>query len=314
MSEENKDMGSSFEIGSLEQRLRQAVDEIDNIKLSFTKNTEELSRIKTMLDVEALKEITSTIRKYEELLMEAQKQREEAYQGAKKYSDELEKEKERLIKLWDAYKHQEEELSKTESKLQEYQERVNKLENERQELTNQINSLQQQLNEYTQQINQLNQYRQQIEEFDTIKQKLEEENNFLQHMLRERDNQIQVLQQEVDKLKQLENQIGKYNQLAKEYEKEKERLTKLYHLYEETEKECNRLREEMKHWENWYATNKEIFDRLFSLKPPSPPTTTVTQNTTVSQPKQEMTHNTVPSMTTETEYKKTKKKRFRFGR
>ena len=61
MSEENKDMGSSFEIGSLEQRLRQAVDEIDNIKLSFTKNTEELSRIKTMLDVEALKEITSKI-------------------------------------------------------------------------------------------------------------------------------------------------------------------------------------------------------------------------------------------------------------
>ena len=48
----------------------------------------------------------------------------EAADGAKKYSEELEKEKERLIKLWDAYKNQEEELSATEKKISEYEDRV----------------------------------------------------------------------------------------------------------------------------------------------------------------------------------------------
>ena len=38
----------------------------------------------------------------------------------------------------------------------------------------------------------------------------------------------------------------KYEEVNAEYEKEKERLTKLYQLYEETDAECKRLKEENK--------------------------------------------------------------------
>ena len=60
----------------------------------------------------------------------------------------------------------------------------------------------------------------------------------------------------------------KFDDLSNQYEKEKERLTKLYKLYEETESECNKLKDETKGWQKWFDSNKDIFDRLFSASPP----------------------------------------------
>jgi hypothetical protein len=66
--------------------------------------------------------------------------------------------------------------------------------------------------------------------------------------------------------------------MTAEYEKEKERLTKLYHLYEETDTECKKLSEENKSWQDWYNSNKEIFNRLFSSVP-----TATTQETPIDE-------------------------------
>jgi len=93
MSEEHtlgKNMG---QLGSLEERLRQATDEIDSIKSLFSKSTEDLSRIQSMLDVGNLGEISTIIEKIEGRATEAERKRDEASHGAKKYSEELEKEK-----------------------------------------------------------------------------------------------------------------------------------------------------------------------------------------------------------------------------
>ena len=50
--------------------------------------------------------------------------------------------------------------------------------------------------------------------------------------------------------------------------KEKERLTKLFNLYEETEAECKNLKVENKGWQDWFNANKEIFNKIFSNSPP----------------------------------------------
>jgi len=65
----------------------------------------------------------------------------------------------------------------------------------------------------------------------------------------------------------------KYEEISAEYEKEKEQLTKLYHLYEETDNDCRRLKEETKNWYGWYNSNKDIFNKLFSTTPPFSVTT-----------------------------------------
>jgi myosin heavy subunit len=277
MSEEEGYTETNIDLGSFENKIQQVANEIDQLKNSFSKSTEDLSRIKNMLDMETFKDVTSTIERFEGLLNEANRQKEEAYQGAKKYSQELEKEKERLIKLWDAYKKQEEELSQTESKIQGYEKQVNKFESEKkeleQQLTQQINTLQEKLNTTDSDLQQLNEYKTKINEYTTKCQTLEQEKQTLKSEVDQQKTTISDLQQQNEKLKNCEQYSqykDKYGEVTKAYEKEKDRLTKLYHLYEETEQEVNRLKKENDHWQNWYNSNKDIFNKLFTSAPPTP--------------------------------------------
>ena len=274
MSEEHileKNMG---QLGSLEERLRQATDEIDSIKSLFSKSTEDLSRIQSMLDVGNLGEISTIIEKIEGRATEAERKRDEASHGAKKYSEELEKEKERLIKLWDAYKNQEEELSTIETKLANFEEQSRTAETEKKQLEDDFNAriitLTQKLEENEGKVSQFDEYKQRFEEFGNMRNQLEEEVYSLKGEINKKDDIINSLQGEISKTKEYEKYAeykDKFNDLSTQYEKEKERLTKLYHLYEETETECKRLREETKGWQNWFDSNKAIFDKLFSSTP-----------------------------------------------
>jgi len=321
MSEENMPTGNEGHLVSLGERLRQAADEIDNIKNSFAKNTEDLSRIKNMLDVGSLDEINGIIEKFEGQITESERKKEEAFEGAKKYSDELEKEKERLIKLWDAYKNQEEELTKTETKLEEYKEKVENAEDSEKQLSDSFNTridtLTQKLKESEGKINQFEEYKKSVDEFASIRNQLEEENLTFKDDIKNKESTINMLQVQVEKLKDFEKYSeykDKFNDLSNQYEKEKERLAKLYKLYEETEGECSKLKKETKDWQNWFDSNKEIFDKLFSTSPPTGTLNVAEEHTTTSikdEPK-----NSVQEIKNENNSEKTKpknkKKKLRF--
>ena len=91
-----------------------------------------------------------------------------------------------------------------------------------------------------------------------------------------KENMINDLNEQLTKYKDLEDYAEyktKYDEVHAEYEKEKERLTKLYHLYEETDSECKRLKLENNNWQKWYNSNKEIFNKIFSTAPPVASTT-----------------------------------------
>jgi len=274
MSEENTLVKGVEHLSYLEERLRQATDEIDSIKILFSKSTEDLSRIQNMLDVDKLGEISTIIEKCEGRATDAEKRRDEAFHGAKKYSEELEKEKERLIKLWDAYKNQEEELSATEAKLAGLEERARNAELSKKQLEDdfnvRINTLTEKLEENEDKVKEFDAYKQRFEEFGKVRNQLEEEIHSLEGKISEKDSKIDSLQKDLVKAKEYEKYAeykDKFSETSEQYEKEKERLTKLYHLYEETETECNKLRKETKDWQNWFNSNKEIFDKLFSAPP-----------------------------------------------
>jgi len=276
MVREDMKMGEIEHISSLKERLRHVADEIDSIKTSFSRSTEDLSRIQSMLDVGNLEEIGTVIENFESRITEMDRKREEAAEGAKRYSEELEKEKERLIKLWDAYKNQEEELSNTERKMAEFEKKMSEAESSKRELesdlTARINTLTEKIEENEGKIRQFDEYKNRCEEFNGVKEQMENEICSLKNELDIKDDTIGSLQKEVDKLKEFEDYAEYKNQfdsISAEYEKEKERLTKLYHLYEETEAECKNLKEDVKNWENWFESNKDIFNRLFSMAPPS---------------------------------------------
>ena len=272
MAIENKGME---DIDSLKEKLLAVSNEIDTIKNSFSKNTEDLSRIQKMLSVGDLEDLGGMIERFESKIAEAEKQKREVAEGAKRYSDELEKEKERLVKLWDAYKNQEEELSAVEKKISDYEERVRKAESSKkqleEDLTARIDTLTQKLDEYKDKVDKFDEYKQRYEEFDNVKNHLEREISDLKTENSSKEHIINDLNNQIIKLREKENYAefkDKFEAVTIEYEKEKERLTKLYQLYEETNSECTRLKEENQNWQNWYNSNKDIFSRLFSANPP----------------------------------------------
>jgi len=289
----------------------------------FSKSTEDLSRIQNMLDVDKLGEISTIIEKCEGRASDAEKKRDEAFHGAKKYSEELEKEKERLIKLWDAYKTQEEELSAAETKITSFEEHAKNVETSKKQLEDdfatRITTLTQKLEENENKVKQFDDYKQRFEEFSNIRNQLEEELHSLKEKINEKDSTIDTLQKNLVKAKEYEKYAeykDKFSETSEQYEKEKERLTKLYHLYEETETECNKLRKETKDWQNWFNSNKEIFNKLFSA---SPPVSTVKTKTSekpkeIFQTVQTANHPTNHTLKTNNTEKqpKPKKKRLRF--
>ena len=318
MAEENKFAGNIENIDSLKEKLQSVSNEIDAIKNSFTKNAENLSRIQNLLSIGNLEDITGMIEKFESRVAEVEKQRIEASDGARKYSEELEKEKERLIKLWDAYKNQEEELSTAEKKASEYEERVRAAELEKkqieEDMTARINTLTEKLQQYEGNAGEFENYKQKCEEFDGIRNQLERELHDLRDANNKKDNMINDLSRQVSELSAKDNfeeYKDKFEEVQAEYEKEKERLTKLYQLYEETESECKTLKSANKKWEGWYNTNKEMFSRLFSDAPPDAPQ----PNKEVPPPEitetpEKPIENTTKDQT-DTKSKKSKSKRFK---
>jgi len=256
---------------SFMERLQQASNEIDSIKSSFSKGMEELAKVQNVLNLDGMDKFNTMIQNFEDRLSDAERKREEAMQGARKYSEELEKEKERLVKLWDAYKNQEEEVSTQEKKALELEEKLREINQSKRQLeedTNaRINTLTQKLGENEQQLQQFEETKKRIEDFDLIRNRLEESIHDLKNEITKKDETIESLGAQIDKLKSFEKFSEfktKFEEVSEEYEKEKDRLTKLFRLYEETEEENKKLKQEIEGWQAWFNTNEELFTKLFS--------------------------------------------------
>lgn len=253
------------------EKLQKASSDLNSIKTSFSKSMDELAKVQDMLGLEGADNISTMIQDFEDRLSESERKRDEASEGARRYGEELEKEKERLIKLWDAYKNQEEELSTQEKRATELEEKLSGIEQSRGQFEEDSNArivtLTQKLEEKEKEVQQLEEFRQRIVEFDNIRNQLEETANGLKGEINARDEQIKSLENQVEELKQFEQFAefkAKFEEVSEEFEKEKERLTKLFRLYEETETENKKLKDDLKGWQDWFDSNEGIFTKLFS--------------------------------------------------
>ncbi len=271
MTEENVNENVSKEsTQNLIERLQKASNEIDTIHGSFMRGMEDLSKIQSILKLDGVNDISKIMQSFENRLSDAEKQKEEAVEGAKKFSEELEREKERLVKLWDAYKNQEEELATQERKAQELEEKLKGLEQSKiqleQDTTARINTLTQKLEEKNQEVGQIEEFKQKEQDFDNIKNQLEETVHDLRSEINAKDSTITELNSKIEELSKFENSEewkNKFEEVSVEFEKEKERLTKLFRLYEETEAENKKLKEDINKWQNWFDTNQAKFSNIF---------------------------------------------------
>lgn len=253
------------------ERLQEASTELGSVKSSFSKGMEDLAKIQSMLNLDGLNKMDSMIRSFEDRLSESERRREEAVEGARRYSVELEKEKERLVKLWDAYKNQEESLAAQEKRVVELEQRLQDSEQFRMQFesdaTARIQTLTQKLENEEQNMRQVADLKQQVMRFDDVRTQLETNIDQMRGDLIVKDDFIRSLEKQVEELRGFEQLAGfktKFEEVSVEYEKEKERLTKLFRLFEETESENKMLNDELHGWRSWFNTNEGLFAQLFS--------------------------------------------------
>jgi len=251
--------------------IQQASMQLDSVKTNFTESMQELARIQSMLDSEGVSKMTGVIEEYENRISAVERERSEAQEGAKRFSAELEKEKDRLIKLWEAYKSQEEELAAQEKRCVMLEESLHQSETERknfeEDANTRINTLNGKLQEKEQEANEYQAYKHKAEEYENMHNDLQEQNKNMYNDNQAKDGRINELENKVEELKNLEGYVeykAKYEELYNEYEKEKQRLTKLFQLYEETETENKKLKKEITNWQDWFNTNEDLFKKLFS--------------------------------------------------
>jgi chromosome segregation ATPase len=187
------------------ERLQEASTELGSVKSSFSKGMEDLSKIQTMLNLDGLNKMDSMIRSFEDRLSESERRREEAVEGARRYSVELEKEKERLVKLWDAYKNQEESLASQEKRVTELDERLRESEHIRMQFENdataRIQTLTEKLEEQQLDTRQLDDLKSQVMRFDDIRTQLETNIDQMRGDLIVKDDFIRSLEKQVEQLR-----------------------------------------------------------------------------------------------------------------
>jgi chromosome segregation ATPase len=272
MNEENlNDVRTRGTRDSFMERLQQASTELDSIKSSFSKGMEDLAKIQSMLDLDGLNKMDQMIHTFELRLSDAEQRREEAAEGARRYSQELDKEKDRLVKLWEAYKNQEESLAIQEKRVAELEERTRDAEQSKmafeRDATARIRTLTQKLEEKERDTTQIEEFRSQMLKSENIRAQLEGNLEKMRGEFTAKDNQVRALEKQVEELKGFEQFAGfktKFEEVSSEFEKEKERLIKLFQLYEETEAENKTLKEDLHEWQSWFAANEELFTKLFT--------------------------------------------------
>ncbi|KAA0006666.1 MAG: hypothetical protein FE037_02745 [Thermoplasmata archaeon] len=259
-----------IDINAFRESIQQVTSQLEQIRSSFYQGVEEIERIKKILNSEHIGRFSDIITEYETQLTRMEKERNEAIENARKYSQELEKEKERLIKLWDAYKLQEDELNERDRRIAELERKVkeyeNKLRETEKDLSSRIETLTRKLEEKENLLKEYSDFRKKHNLYEERNRKLHEEIENLRNTLNEKEREITQLKQMVDELskyREFEDYKTKYEKLNIEFNKERERLLKLYKLYEDLERENNKLREELNGWRQWYESNAELLDRLF---------------------------------------------------
>ena len=215
----------------LRERLQAVSQELHRTQREIQQDAAGLERLRSMLDVGYWNDLVAIVNQLEAKVREATEMSQQAEALRAEDKRRLDEEQRRLEKLWDAFKLQEREV------LTE-RERAGRLDRELQDKDSSRARLEADVEEKADQL-----------------RRVEEDNRLYQ-------SKVEELEGRLAQLKDLEEMRSQAEDYRAKYEAERERLAKLYAVYEESEAERDRLKKELEVTDQWFEENKESLEKI----------------------------------------------------
>lgn len=227
----------------IKRNIATIAEEIARVRDRAKEEAQSLERIRGMLDVGYLNDLLRTVETLETRLDTVEKEAITAASDVDALRRELEAEQARLAKLWDAYKAQEDELNRLKRDYPQLEERLHDRDRTIETLRREIARLEP-----------LSRYK---TDYDTVvkeNQALRGEVDHMEAELRRAADTIRSLEHEATLLREDAASKSRVQELERQLEEERERLAKLYKVYEELESDSKVVGERVAAWEEWFRS------------------------------------------------------------
>ena len=201
-----------------------------------------LDKIRSMLDADSLSNLLRSVEQLEERIHILETETQNASSTAERLQAELDQERSRLEKLWAAYKAQEDELARVKRDYPLMEEKLFERERTIEALRRDIARLEQ-----------LSKYKGQYEDAIADNRRLQKEIEGLDHELQRALDALRSAEREVGELRELQGAPARVAELERLLDEERERLAKLYKVYEDLEADKRQTEETIARWEAWFA-------------------------------------------------------------
>lgn len=215
----------------LRERLQAVSQELHRTQREIQQDAASLERLRQMLDIGYWNELVVIVNQLEQRVREANEMAQQADALSGESRKRLEEEQRRLEKLWDAFKLQERELQDTSEKATRLERELQDKDSSRARLESELEESQAQMRRVT-----------------------EDNNAYVQ--------QVETLEGRISQLKDMEHLRSTAEDYKAKYEAERERLAKLFALYEESEAERELLQRDVEVTDQWFSENKDALEKV----------------------------------------------------
>jgi len=225
----------------IKANLSNIASEVARVRDQAREEVNALEKIRSMLDAGYLTDLLRSIEELETRIEDLEDASLSAQNEVDRYREDLEQEQERLAKLWDAYKTQEDELERLKRDYPLMEEKLFERERTVENLRREIDRLEP-----------LARYKKDAERFQEENRRLVRELEEAEKEITAASARLEDLEEEASKLRETSQEARRVGELEQLLEDERERLAKLYKVYEDVEADKRELEGLVDEWNAWY--------------------------------------------------------------
>lgn len=225
----------------LKANISNIAQEIARVRDQARQEVGALDKIRNMLDVGYLTDLLSSIQTLEERMETLEREALNSSAQADTLASELEQERARLEKLWNAYKAQEDELERLKRDYPLMEEKLFERERTIESMRREIARLEP-----------LSRFKGEADRLAEEKRMLEQDLRKTQADLERSLAAMREMEREMEGLRELGPAKQRARELEEQLEEERERLAKLYKVYEDLESDKKALENRLGAWDQWF--------------------------------------------------------------